>query len=277
MSNNYSIVVVSYNARSVLAECLRRLQQHYPEAETIVADSASSDGSPAWVKQHHPRVGLLKLPNRGYAFAVNRGLGAASRPWVVQMNSDVYLEAGDLEALQAALENHPRAAFAGPSLCTPEGRLQSHGLLYAPSYWGLRQPRAVGWVSGALIMAKAQALSDVGGMDERFFFYNEDLDWCTRARRKGWQVLLVPRRVLHLGGSSTPKDPRFIAEGYRGGLLYTRIHHPWLHGLHRKAVWLEAQLRLWFDPSPLQKEGYRLILQMLGEGSLDTSPLLAEG
>lgn len=273
VSSNYSIVVVSHNAISVLAECLRRFEQYYPDAEIIVADSASSDGSPAWVRQHHPGVCLLELPNRGYAFAVNRGLEAASKPWVVQMNSDVYLQAGDLEALQAALENEPRAAFAGPSLYTAHGRLQSHGLLYAPNYWGLWRPRAVGWVSGALMMARREALAEIGGMDERFFFYNEDLEWCTRARRKGWRVLLVPRRVLHLGGSSTPQDPRFTVEGYRGGLLYTRIHYPWLHGLHSKAVWLEAHLRLWLDPSPLRKQGYRLILQMLQDGRLDSSPL----
>lgn len=123
------------------------------------------------------------------------------------MNSDVYLEPGDLEALQAALEAHPRAAMAGPTLYTPQGRLQSFGPLYAPNYWNLRRPRAVGWVSGALIMVRKSALQEIGGMDERFFFYNEDLEWCTRARRKGWQVLLVPRRVLHLGGEPTPKTP----------------------------------------------------------------------
>ncbi len=106
-------------------------------------------------------------------------------------------------------------------------------------------------------------------MDERFFFYNEDLEWCTRARRKGWQVLLVPRRVLHLGGSSTPKDPRFIAEGYRGGLLFTRDYYPYLHGLHRKAVWLEAHLRLWFEAHPMRKESYRLLLDRLNGEHLD--------
>ncbi|WP_241476966.1 glycosyltransferase family 2 protein [Meiothermus ruber] len=118
-------------------------------------------------------------------------------------------------------------------------------------------------------MARQSALQEIGGMDERFFFYNEDLEWCTRARRKGWQVLLVPRRVLHLGGSSTPKDPRFIAEGYRGGLLFTRDYYPYLHGLHRKAVWLEAHLRLWFEAHPMRKESYRLLLDRLNGEHLD--------
>ncbi|GIW24941.1 glycosyltransferase family 2 protein [Meiothermus sp.] len=276
MSQDFSIIIVSHNTRDILAECLRRIEAHYPEAEKLVVDSASTDGSPDWVQQHYPNARVLKVPNRGYAFAVNRGLEAATRPWVVEMNSDVYLEAGDLEALHKALEAHPKAALAGPTLQTPAGRLQSFGPFYAPNYWNLRRPRAVGWVSGALIMARRAALAEIGGMDERFFFYNEDLEWCTRARRKGWQVLLVPRKVLHLGGSSTPSDPRFLAEGYRGGLLFTRGYFPALHGLHKKAVWLEAQLHLLLDPNTLRRQGYRLIVQMLREGSLNISPLMQE-
>lgn len=269
MSEDFSIIVISHNTQGILGECLRRLEEHYPEAEVIVVDSASTDGSADWVQRYHPAVKVLRVPNRGYAFAVNRGLEAATRPFLVEMNSDIYLEASDLEALQGALQQNPKAALAGPTLQTPRGHLQSHGLFYAPNYWKLRQPRPVSWVSGALIMAKRAAIQDIGGMNERFFFYNEDLEWCTRARRKGWQVLLVPRRVLHLGGSSTPGDPRFLAEGYRGGLLFTREYLTGLHGLHKKAVWLEAHLRLRFDPHPLRKAGYGLILNKINEGSLD--------
>ncbi|WP_337869737.1 glycosyltransferase family 2 protein [Meiothermus sp.] len=276
MSKDLSIIVISHNAQAILGECLRRLEVCYPEAEKLVVDTDSKDGSADWVRRQHPSVNVLQVPNRGYAYAVNRGLEVAQRPWVVEMNSDVYLEQGDLEALQMALEANPRAAMAGPTLYTPEGRLQSYGPLYAPYYWNLRRPRAVSWVSGALIMARTSSLQEIGGMDERFFFYNEDLEWCTRARRKGWQVLLVPRRVLHLGGSSTPNDPRFIAEGYRGGLLFARDYFPALHGLHKKTVWLEAHLRRWLDPNPLRRQGYGLILQMLQDRSLDVSPFLRE-
>ncbi|MCS7069790.1 MAG: glycosyltransferase family 2 protein [Meiothermus sp.] len=273
MSKDFSIIVISHNTLGILDECLKRIEAHYPEAETLVVDTASTDGSPDWVEQNHPNVRLLRVPNRGYAFAVNRGLEAATRPYVVEMNSDVYLNAGDLEVLQQALQAHPGAALAGPALQTPAGRLQSHGPLYAPNYWNLRKPRAVRWVSGALIMTRKGALEEIGGMDERFFFYNEDLEWCTRARRKGWQVLLVPRRVLHLGGSSTPQDPRFLAEGYRGGLLFSRDYYPALHGLHQKAVWLEARLRIWLDPDPTRRAGYRMILDKVCRGGLDR-PLL---
>ncbi|GEM87294.1 glycosyltransferase family 2 protein [Meiothermus granaticius] len=273
MSKDLTIVIVSHNTLHILRKCLRRVEAYYPEAEKILVDTASSDGSPDWVRAHHPDVRVLEVPNRGYAFAVDRGLEAASRPWVVEMNSDIYLNAGDLEVLQQALEEHPQAALAGPTLQTPAGQLQSLGPFYAPNYWRLHGPRAVGWISGALIMARKAALAEIGGMDERFFFYNEDLEWCTRARRKGWQVLLVPRRVLHLGGSSTPSDPRFLAEGYRGGLLYTREYYPALHGLHRKAVWLEAHLRRWLDPNPTRRASYRLILNEVCKGSLDR-PLL---
>lgn len=266
-----SVIVVSHNARGVLQECLKHLGSHWAQAELVVVDSASSDGSGEWVRAHYPQVKLLEVANRGYAYAVNRGLEAVTGRWVVQMNSDVYLNAGDLEALQQALEANPQAAFAGPTLVTPKGKLQSFGSFYAPNFWNLHAPRPVGWVSGALIMARREALADIGPMDERLFFYNEDLEWCARARKKGWKVLLVPRKVLHLGASSTPQDPRFIAEGYRGGLLYSQDYFPLWHGLHQKAVWLEALLRVRFDPNPLRREGYRLLKEKLEAHHLNTS------
>lgn len=265
-----SIIVVSHNAKEVLAECLRRLETHYPEAEVIVVDSASSDGSREWVRDYWPKVKLIEVPNKGYPYAVNRGLEAARGRWLVEMNSDVYLEAGDLEALKPALESNPKAAFAGPTLITPKGSFQSFGFLYQPNYWNLKQPRAVGWISGAIIMARRETYANIGGMDEGLFFYNEEIEWCWRARRKGYQVLLVPRKVLHLGGASTPSDPRFIAEGYRGGLRLSRDYYPFWHGLHQKAVWLESKVRLALDPNPKHQEAYGLILQMLGRGDLET-------
>lgn len=264
-----SIVVVSHNAQEVLAECLRRLKAHYPQAEIIVVDSGSSDGSPQWVREQ-PGLKLIEIPNLGYPYAVNRGLEAATGRWLVEMNSDVYLEAGDLEALKEALESSPKAAMAGPTLVTPKGGYQSFGWLYQPNYWGLRQPRPVGWISGALVMLGRESLEAVGGMDQGLFFYNDDIEWCWRARRKGYRVLLVPRKVLHLGGTSTPDDPRFLAEGYRGGLRLSRDYYPFWHSLHKKAVWLEAKLRLALDQDPKRQEAYRLILRMLEQGDLET-------
>jgi N-acetylglucosaminyl-diphospho-decaprenol L-rhamnosyltransferase len=266
-----SIIVISYNTREILAECLRRLELHYPQAELIVVDAGSSDGSPEMVGQDFPKVRLRQTQNQGYAWAVNRGLEWATGEWLVQMNSDVYLEAGDLEALQDALVSNPKAAFAGPTLVNSKGKYQSFGLfdLYR---WGLRGPRAVGWISGAIMMLRREAYRAIGGMDERLFFYNEEVEWCWRAQRRGWQSLLVPRRVLHLGGSSTPSDPRFIAEGVRGGLLLTRDYLFWLHGLHRKAIWLEAILRLRFDPNPKHQAAYRMIREMVEAGKLEQSP-----
>lgn len=263
-----SIVVVSHNSKAVLVECLQRLSTAYPQAELIVVDSGSSDSSPETVRAHYPNVQLLEVENRGYSHAVNRGLDVAKKPWLVQMNSDVYVEPGDLEALQAALVNNPKAAIAGPILVNQSGKKQSFGLF--DWFFGKpKVPKEVSWVSGAIMMLRRQSYADFGGMDERFFFYNEDLEWCWRARRKGWRVLLIPKEVLHLGGSSTPRDPRFLAEGYRGGLLVSREYLPWLHGLHRKVLWLEAKLRIRLSPNTA--ESYRLVLRML-EGGLEGSP-----
>lgn len=270
-----SIIVVSYNTLEILAECLDRLAQHYPQAELIVVDVGSSDGSPEMVCQRFPNVGVLQTENRGYAWAVNRGLELATGEWLVQMNSDVYLGVGDLEALQSALTTNPKAAFAGPTLVNKEGRFQSFGL-FDVYRWGLSKPRAVGWVSGAIMMLRREAYQTLGGMDERLLFYNEEVEWCWRAGRRGWHSLLVPRRIVHLGGASTPSDPRFMAEGMRGGLLLTREYLPWLHGLHQKAVWLEAILRLRFDPNPKRQAAYKIIRALIEEGRLEQSPFLSK-
>lgn len=264
-----SVVVVSHNTRKILHDSLTRLSRHYPQAQLIVVDSGSSDGSRTMVKDRFPSATLIECTNQGYAHAVNLGLAECHSDYVVEMNADVLLEPGDLEALQQTLEKAPRAAFAGPVLTDQAGKLQNFGPFYTPNYWRLRGPRPVGWLSGALIMAKKSALSRIGPMDERFFFYNEDLEWCVRARKAGFQVLLAPRRVVHLGGASTPKDPRVLAEGYRGGLLFSRIHHPRLHGLHTKAVLLEAQLRIRLDPDPGRREAYALLITHLHRGELD--------
>ncbi|WP_245533671.1 glycosyltransferase family 2 protein [Calidithermus timidus] len=271
-----SILVISHNSSQVLPECLERLQAHYPHAQRVVVDAASSDGS-LELAQRWPGLQTLSVPNRGYAYAANRGLEVAVGDYVAIMNSDVYLEAGDLEALVAALTAHPKAVMAGPVLITPQGHPQSFGPLYAPHYFKLHKPRPVTWISGALIVLRRDRLPELGGMDERFFFYNEDMEWSIRARRKGFQVLLVPRKVLHLGGASTPNDPRFIAEGYRGGLLLSQTHYSWIHGLHRKAVLLEAQLRILLDPNPKRKAAYSLLLSRLRQQKgLPSSFLLEE-
>lgn len=267
----FSVVVISYNARAVLHECLQRLTTYYPGAELLVVDTGSSDGSKAMVRSEFPQVSLIAVANRGYAYAVNRGLEHTRGAYTAVMNSDIYLEPGDLEALQQALDADPTAALAGPVLVTPSGRPQSFGLFYAPNYWKLHKPRPVGWLSGALLLVRRAALERLGGMDERFFFYNEDLEWGLRARKLGLKNLLVPRRVLHLGGASTPSDPRFIAEGYRGGLILSAEYYPWLHSLHRKAVWLEAQLRLRFDKNPVRRKGYRLLAAWLARENVNES------
>jgi N-acetylglucosaminyl-diphospho-decaprenol L-rhamnosyltransferase len=266
-----SIVVVSYNSNAVLEECLRRLCNHYANAEIIVVNSGDSQGLVS-LKNQYPHIGWLQVENRGYAFAVNQGLKVSTQPFWVQMNSDVYVEAGDLEALKAAFT--PKTAFVGPVLVTPFGKRQNLGPAYALNYWNLHRSGSswpVGWVAGALTMGRKDILEELGGMDERFFFYNEDLEWGLRAKRKGWQVLLVNRKVLHIGGASTPNDPRFLAEGYRGGLLISQDYYPLLHGFHKKVVWLEALLRSYFDPRTQKRQSYRLVWQMLQQNQLERS------
>lgn len=267
---NLSLIVISHNSCAITLECLARVIASYPEVELVVVDTGSSDGSPEAIAEQFPGVRVLRVPNRGYPFAVNRGLEVARGQYLVEMNSDVFLAPGDLEAIIEPLAD-PTVAMSGPTLINSEGRVQGFGLFSRPPS---NHPRPRSWISGALIALRRETLAKIGGMDQRFVFYNDDLEWGFRARRLGYRVVQVPRRVIHLGGASTPNDPRFLAEGYRGGMLVSREYYPKLHGAHRRLVGLEAALRLRLDPDPSRREAYRLIAQMAHSGELDKSPLV---
>ena len=269
---NLSLVVVSHNTCAVTLVCLAKVASAYPELELIVVDTGSSDGSPELIEEKFPSARLLGVANRGYPYAVNRGLELARGEYLIEMNSDIFLKPGDLEAIIEPLADS-KVALSGPTLVDANGKLQGFGLFSRPPSGRVRLRS---WISGALIALRRETLETIGAMDQRFVFYNDDLEWGLRARRLGYRVVQVPRRVLHLGGASTPKDPRFLAEGYRGGMLVSREYYPKLHPWHRRLVSLEAGLRVRLDPDSNRRSAYQMIGRMARAGELDSSPLALE-
>jgi len=234
-----SIVVVSWNTRALLERCLGAVAASLAAAplaaETFVVDNGSSDGSPALVRERFPWVHLIANDrNRGFTAANNQALRLARGRHLLLLNSDAEPLGGALAALVRFLDEHPRAGACGPELLNPDGSHQSsrrrfptlatalvesttlqrfvparHPLLRR--YYALDLPdhRAapVDWVVGACLVVRRRAAEQVGLLDEGFFMYSEELDWCRRLRSAGWEVWYVPSaRVVHHGGGSSGRD-----------------------------------------------------------------------
>lgn len=282
MPPELSIVVVHHGVPRVLARCLDRIASHAPEAEVVLVDTAPDEAVLSDACRRVPGLRIRRAPNHSLAHAVNIGLRATGGRLVVHMNADVYLEADTLHRLRAALESDPRAGLAGPLARTQAGRSQDLGPLYALHYarLRLRSGRAgagahvpVPWLAGFLQLVRREVLADCGGLDASLRFYNEDLEFCLRARRAGYRCLLVDAPVVHLGGSSTPSAAAFEVEGYRGGLQLSRRFLPrWARRLHELGVLLLSAAMSRWARDPVRREAHRAIGAMVRSRRYDDSP-----
>jgi GT2 family glycosyltransferase len=239
-----SVIVVSYNTRERLLACLAALQARVSlPLEVIVVDNASADGSAAAVRARFPGAIVLEnAANVGFARANNQGLERARGDYALILNSDAEVGAGCVETLARLLDARPDVGIVGPRTRFADGRIQvSFGPMLTPwAEWRQRrlvhgvaagEPEALrraealaavehepAWVSGSCFLARRRAIDQVGGFDEGFFLYEEDVDLCVRVRGAGWRVVFTPAAdaVHHLGAS--------MAESAGAGLEYHRSH-----------------------------------------------------
>ena len=223
------IIIVNYNTRADLAACLRSLTTAPPaQPHTItVVDNASSDGSLDSVRAEFTSVAVIEMGrNAGFAAANNAGIRATSLPFALLLNSDTLVPAGAIDTLSARLEASGAVA-AGPKLVDADGRPEiSWGAMLSPwSEWiqsrriaaarsTLPQARRrvdaltsadrrVDWVSGACLLVRREAALRAGLLDERYFMYEEDVDFCAALRKQGGSILFTPAStVIHLRGRS---------------------------------------------------------------------------
>lgn len=241
-----SVVIANWNGRHHLEPCLAALQaQSYPTFEILVVDNGSSDGSSQWLADNYPGVRLLCNPrNLGFAAANNQGIQAARGQYVALINNDAFAETGWLDALVAAAEAEPGAGMVAslmvyadrPSMVNSAGvcvdRLgvswDCSGGSGVPSLGS--QPIPVFGASAGAALYRREMLAELGGFDEAFFAYLEDVDLAWRARWLGWRAILAPAaRVQHVG-SATSREGSAFKTYYlaRNKLLMLVKNYPWL-------------------------------------------------
>ena len=256
--NEASVVVVSYNSRALLRECLASVDEAKSEgiAELIVVDNASSDGSPEMVAVEFPWSRLVvNRENEGFPRATNRGIESARGAYVLLLNSDAVLLPGTIRALTDRMRREPALGICGPALFNPDGSRQpSWGifptpiveymfqsylfklvpvpfpygrkvhLLMAPAYASFR---LVDWVSAAAMLVSKQVISKVGRLPEGSFMYGEDMEFCFRARSAGFRAGYDPGgRVIHAMGGSRSDYSLWIANYTQATLTYFDQHYP---------------------------------------------------
>lgn len=245
-SPDVSIIIVNWNTRDLLLQCLQSLPAAIGDldADVWVVDNASTDDSVAAVRQHFPTVQVIEnKENVGFAAANNQAIKASHGRHVVLLNSDTVAHPNALRAMVRLLDNHRHVGIVGAQLLNADGSLQ-HSWAAFPTVWSevlgknIRTRRIVptgydsfafdvDWISGACLMIRRSVIEQVGMLDERFFMYSEETDWCYRVKRAGWHVYYYPQaHVVHFGGqSSRQASTRMKAELYRSKLLFFSKHY----------------------------------------------------
>lgn len=238
-----AIVIVSFNARSDLQACLASLRSHPPATphEIVVVDNGSVDGSADAARAAGVTVIALER-NAGFSAANNAGIRATASELILLLNSDTIVPAGAVDALVARLRAVPDAAIAGPRLHDGAGRPElSFGRMISPynEWWQQRRTPAwidretareqfVDWVSGACLLVYRADAERAGLLDERYFLYTEDVDFCHAIRELGRKVLFTPvSTITHLRGRSRASQPEAGRQAYRRShVAFYEKHHP---------------------------------------------------
>jgi len=242
-----SAVVVTYNAAPWIERSLESLRG--TDAEVIVIDNGSRDGTLELVRERFPEARLVEHENRGFGAGTNAGMRLASGRYFLLLNPDAWLTGDALERLVSFADEHPEAAVVGPRLLNLDGTLQRSVRGYptpwriATEYFFLRKlaPRSrllnaffgagfdhesvrqAEFLGGACLLVRRDAVDSIGGFDEDFFLMSEEVDWCYRFRQAGWDVLFYPgAEVVHVIGAS--HNPTLFKEIVRGHLRFLLKH-----------------------------------------------------
>ncbi len=250
-----SLVIVNWNTRDLLLNCIRTALESTSacSVEVIVVDNGSNDGSVDAARQLERVTVISNTRNMGFAAANNIGIRASTGRYICLVNSDVKVLEGCLDHMCRYMDDNPKVGLLGPRVLNEDLSLQ-RSCAELPSLWNMltqalmldkmfpharwlrsrfmgdfdhASERNVEVLSGCFLMTRRNALQQVGLLDERFFIYKEDVDWCKRFGDAGWAVRFYPRAsAIHLGGASSSVAPgRFFIEMEKANIQYWRKHH----------------------------------------------------
>jgi len=252
MTTGISVIIVNWNARHLLECCVRSILTLGEGLlrEVIVVDNGSTDDSVPMVRERFPQVRLVEnAQNDGFARANNWGVRLAQSDYVLLLNTDAFLAPGALRAMLEMAECKPNAGLVGAQLRNPDGSFQAshtpfptlwreflilsglgralHGPWYPSHGPDADSPRMVDYVEGACMLVRRSAYLHVGGFDEGYFMYAEDVDLCHALHDAGWEVWYQPAAIVtHLGGgSSLHRKSEREGDLYRSRVRYFRKHH----------------------------------------------------
>ncbi len=257
IQTDFTIIIVSWNAKHFLSQCLLscvRAISGY-DAEIIVVDNASADGSAEFVLEHYPNVKVIRnCQNLGFAKGNNVGIKESSGRYLFLINSDVTVMEGCIDRMKEFMDKNPQIGMLGPQILNQYGEVQRSCMEFPSlwntlssalalyrifprskkfgggqimSYWKHDTIKKVDVINGCFWMVRREALDEVGLLDERFFMYGEDIDWCKRFHHNGWKVVFLPSaRAIHNGGASSSNAPvKFYVEKQKANLqLWTKYH-----------------------------------------------------
>ena len=263
-----SVTIVSYNTRELLRGCLTSVISTLSSRlnhEVLVVDNASTDGSAAMVQDDFPQVRLLiNKENRGFAAASNQAIGQSGGRHIVLLNPDTVVAEGALDGMVKFLDEHAQVGVVGPKLLHPDGNLQhsafafptlpmifldfsplNHRLIdsrlngrYPRALYEAGEPFPVDHPLGAGLMVRRKVIEEVGLLDEGFFMYCEEIDWCMRIKKAGWRIYCFPQaEIVHYVGQSTAQfQEEMFVELHRSRYrLYEKHYDRWFR---RVARWL---------------------------------------
>ncbi len=257
--NSVDIIIVNYKSTDYLLKCLESVYASVNGLPTnvFVHDNASGNGINR-VNDQFPKTKVChNTYNMGFSASINKALKQSSSPFVILLNPDSVVMDGFFESALKYMTENPDVGVIGPKIMNHDGSVQGSARTFPsfasglfgrkslmtrlfPNNPGTRQhfftkrhkgdhPIPVDWVSGACMVARRDMIEDVGYLDEQFFLYFEDVDWCKAMRQKGWEVVYYPQTsVIHYGGGSSSKKPlRSILEFHLSSYRYFAKHTKW--------------------------------------------------
>jgi GT2 family glycosyltransferase len=295
MQIELSVIIVNWNTREILSNCLKSIFENSVRTplEVIVVDNGSNDDSVEFIRNHFPNVVLIaNSTNRGFSAANNQAMRMASGEFILLLNSDTIVKSGVLDSCVRFINDNQDIGVLGCRLVYPNGQFQSSyfkferlfdvfftqcfalrsiilagrklgfpSLNYPSRYWGVEfsKPVFVDVVAGCFFLVRKKVIEEVGVLDEDFFFYGEEEEWCFRIRQKGWDIVYYPLvQIVHIHGASSKKKlfpanlmsrraRLLVFEKTRGTAVAWLANSFMLFGSFiRLPIWLAAAVLGWF-------------------------------